>query len=99
MIHSVKGFAEIYKARNHCSLVILTSIQFLMDEIQHLNEVVAGRAPREATKLVNINMGADVGPYPLYKEPLQALAEEGSKAKVPKVVFRFWALYFVYWYM
>ena len=95
MIHSVKGLAEIYKACNQCSLIIPISIQFLMDEIQHLNQVVAGRATWEATELVNINMWADEGPDPLNEKPLQALAKEGSEAKVPKVIFRFRTRHFI----
>ena len=61
----------------------MVSIKFSVDEIQHEDEVVVDRATREATKLVNIYVGADVRPYPLDQEPLQALAKERGESQVP----------------
>ena len=61
----------------------MVGVKFALDKVQHKDEVVVDRAARESTKLVNIYVGADVRPYPLDQEPLQALAKERGESQVP----------------
>ena len=82
MVHSVKGLTKIYKAGQYSILVSATGIEFSVDEIEHLYEIVVDGATRKSAKLVNINVVLDVWPDPLYKKPLQSLAKEGSKSEV-----------------
>ena len=60
----------------------MVGVKFALDEVQHKDEVVVDRATREAAKLVNIYVGADVWPYPLNEEPFQPLAEEGGESQI-----------------
>ena len=53
----------------------MAAIKLLVDEVQHQDEVVVHRTTREPTKLVYINIGADVRPYPLDQETFKSLAE------------------------
>ena len=58
-----------------------------MDEVNHLDEVMVDRASRESSKLVKVNMGGDVWPYPLYEEPFKSFAQERCESKISKVIF------------
>ena len=46
------------------------------------------RAARQATKLINVNMMAYIGPDPLDEEPFQPLAEEWGQSKISQLILR-----------
>ena len=65
----------------------MTIVKVLVDKVKHLDQIVVHRTTRESSKLIHISVGENIGPYPLYQEPLKAFAEEGVEAKVTEVIF------------
>ena len=65
----------------------MTIVKVLVDKVKHLDQIVVHRTTRESSKLVQVNVWGNIGPYPLDQEPLKAFAEEGGEAKVTEVIF------------
>ena len=88
MVHSIKGFREIYKRHNDSMRFLLVNSR--MDEVEESDKVMGDRCPSKAPTVGRIKKRHNCREEPIAEKSFVHFAEEWGARDVSEVVFTTW---------